>query len=319
MERDFMGLNSRKDSAVVVKEEAVEFKDSGASWMMPNKDSTLPPFQSFKSVHDEKMTKVVPENHTSLGYMAMSSANAFDMKRLPGENCFGGATSKQGFVSGVPVAAPCSIIPSNGFMAGTTEPWFSAKAASGAAQLTIFYGGSVSVFEDITPEKAQAIMFLAGGCVPANMVQTRPLIQSPASKFAAGDAGFMNQNMNAQPSSALSSPISVSSHPVNHSGAVSPNSDEAKAPKTSGMLTNIPTKVEVRMASLGPGAAATIIPSAIPQARKASLARFLEKRKERAMNSSPYNVTKKSAEYSTSEAVGAGLPATPATSSVAGC
>lgn len=30
MERDFMGLNSRKDSVVVVKEEAVDgFKDSG--------------------------------------------------------------------------------------------------------------------------------------------------------------------------------------------------------------------------------------------------------------------------------------------------
>ncbi|EPS64611.1 hypothetical protein M569_10170, partial [Genlisea aurea] len=30
------------------------------------------------------------------------------------------------------------------------------------SQLTIFYGGSVSVFNDITPEMAQAIIFLAG-------------------------------------------------------------------------------------------------------------------------------------------------------------
>ncbi|KAL4349609.1 hypothetical protein AHAS_Ahas10G0059100 [Arachis hypogaea] len=44
---------------------------------------------------------------------------------------------------------------------------------------------------------------------------------------------------------------------------------------------------------------------AVPESRKALLARFLEKRKERVMNSAPYNLNKKSKEYSTAEHNGA--------------
>lgn len=309
-----MGLNSRNGSLVPVKEESVDgFKDSGASWLLSNKVSALPAFKSFKSAQDEKMNKVMSDQHASPGFMAMSSTDSFDMKHQPGENFLGGATSKQQFIGGVPVAAPRSLIPSSSFVVGTIEPWFSTRASNSAAQLTIFYGGSVNVFEDITPEKAQAIMLLAGNvCVPTNMAQARPPVQPLAAKFTAGDAVFVNQTINAQPSSALSSPISVSSHPVGLSGAFSPNNEEVKAPKTSGVLTNVVNKVEAQnmVASLGPVAATTMIPSAVPQARKASLARFLEKRKERAMNSSPYNFTKKSAENTTPDFAASGLSAT---------
>ncbi|XLR37951.1 hypothetical protein HN51_024723 [Arachis hypogaea] len=44
---------------------------------------------------------------------------------------------------------------------------------------------------------------------------------------------------------------------------------------------------------------------AVPQTRKASLAHFLEKRKERVMNSAPYNLNEKSEEYGTTEHNGA--------------
>ena len=46
-------------------------------------------------------------------------------------------------------------------------------------------------------------------------------------------------------------------------------------------------------------AATPMMPSAVPQARKASLARFLEKRKERVMSTAPYNISKKSPECAT--------------------
>lgn len=40
-----------------------------------------------------------------------------------GQN-FVGATSKQQFIGGVPVAAPRSFLSSSSFVAGTTEPWY---------------------------------------------------------------------------------------------------------------------------------------------------------------------------------------------------
>nr|XP_027097041.1 protein TIFY 6B-like isoform X1 [Coffea arabica] len=348
MERDFLGLNL-KDSVIVVKEEAVEgFKDSGlvrssgVPWPLSNKVSALAPFVPFKTSHDEKMPKVNSDHLASSGYMVMSSADAFDIKRQSGEaqnihhvhlthdakmlpicmsNPFlkthfagagqnlAGASLKQQFIGGVPVAAPCSFVASSSFVAGTTEPWFSTKASGGAAQLTIFYGGTVNVFDDITPEKAQAVMLLAGNA--CNMAQTRLPVQPPASKFASGDAAFVNQTIHPQSSSALSSPISVSSHPVGQSGVGSSNNDELKVSKTAGMSTNLVNKVEPlnMVASLGPVTSTTMIPSAVPQARKASLARFLEKRKERALNSSPYNPNKKSAGCSIPDSIIAGSPA----------
>ncbi|KAL3501934.1 hypothetical protein ACH5RR_036383 [Cinchona calisaya] len=342
MERDFLGLNL-KDSAVVVKEEAVEgFKDSGVPWALSNKGSALPPFMAFKAGQDEKMPRVMSDHFTYSGFVAMPSADAFDIKRQSGEvqrvhpmhlaheakmlpismsnpflkthfagagqNFAGATTPKQNFIGGVPVAAPRSLLPSSSFVAGTTEPWFSMKASGSPAQLTIFYGGTVNVFDDITPEKAQAIMFLAGSA-PPNMAQTRLPVQSPASKILPGDAAFLNQNMHLQPSSAISSPISVSSHPIGQSGGGSTNNDEVKASKTTGISTNLVNKVESlnMVTSLGP---VTIIPSAVPQARKASLARFLEKRKERAMNSSPYNLNKKSADCPIPDSINARASAT---------
>nr|XP_027097043.1 protein TIFY 6B-like isoform X3 [Coffea arabica] len=316
MERDFLGLNL-KDSVIVVKEEAVEgFKDSGlvrssgVPWPLSNKVSALAPFVPFKTSHDEKMPKVNSDHLASSGYMVMSSADAFDIKRQSGEaQNLAGASLKQQFIGGVPVAAPCSFVASSSFVAGTTEPWFSTKASGGAAQLTIFYGGTVNVFDDITPEKAQAVMLLAGNA--CNMAQTRLPVQPPASKFASGDAAFVNQTIHPQSSSALSSPISVSSHPVGQSGVGSSNNDELKVSKTAGMSTNLVNKVEPlnMVASLGPVTSTTMIPSAVPQARKASLARFLEKRKERALNSSPYNPNKKSAGCSIPDSIIAGSPA----------
>ncbi|KAL3510512.1 hypothetical protein ACH5RR_029913 [Cinchona calisaya] len=310
MERDFMGLNSR-NSVIVVKEEAVDgFMDSGVPWPLSNKVSAPAPFMPFKASQDEKAPKVISDHLTSSGYMAMSSADAFDIRRQSGEaQNFAGATSNQQFLGGVPVAAH------RGFVAGSTEPC--TKASWNAAQLTIFFGGTVNVFDDITPEKAQAIMFLAGnGCALPNTAQTRLPVQLPASNFSPADAAFVNQIMHPQPSSALSSPISVSSHPVGQLGGGSSCKDDLKVPKTTGISTNIVNKVEPlsMMASLGPITAASMISSALPQAPKASLTRFLEKRKERAMNLSPYHHTKKSADSINPDSIVAG----PRAASIAG-
>ncbi|KAK9052208.1 hypothetical protein SSX86_028836 [Deinandra increscens subsp. villosa] len=75
--------------------------------------------------------------------------------------------------------------------------------------------------------------------------------------------------INTQPYSPVSSPMSVSSHHVDQLTCGLPNETEA---------------AKRIMSSLGHA-----MQSAIPQARKASLARFLEKRKERVMASAPYS------------------------------
>ncbi|XP_015062110.1 protein TIFY 6B-like isoform X2 [Solanum pennellii] len=296
MERDFMGLNI-KDSLLVVKDEPVESsKDSGFRWPMSSKVG-VPHFMSLNSAQDENTFK------------ALSATDGVDagLKRQSGE-----LQMKQ-VLGGIPVTAPHSMLPSRGSVAGTTEPWFNSKGSAAPAQLTIFYGGTVNVFEDISPEKAQAIMFLAGhGCAPPNVVQPRFQLQASASKPAAADGVCVNQTPNMLPASGLSSPMSVSSHPIGQSDGSSGNKDDMKMSKTANISVTPLVKLDTSkiVTSLGPVGATTIMTAAVPQARKASLARFLEKRKERVMNLAPYGLSKKSPECSTPESNGVGFSAT---------
>ncbi|KAL7240191.1 hypothetical protein ACSBR2_005959 [Camellia fascicularis] len=306
MERDFLGLNS-KDSVVVVKEEAVEgCKDSAFSkgsvvqWPLSNKVSALPHFMSFKVAQDEMKPKVMSDPLASSGFMSISTADAFDTtrKHRSGETQnFAGATMKQQLLGGIPVTAPHPMLSSLGSVAGTTEPWFNSKSSEAPPQLTIFYAGTVNVYNDISPEKAQAIMFLAGNGA-SNKAQPRAQVQVPTSKQTGGDGVLGNQpTNNTPPNSGLSSPISVSSHPVGQSGNGLTANGEMMAAKPNGVSTTPLSKIDPP--KIGPLAANTMVPSAIPQSRKASLARFLEKRKERALNSAPYNVSVKSSECAT--------------------
>jgi jasmonate ZIM domain-containing protein len=218
------------------------------------------------------------------------------------------ANVKQPLLGGIPVAtAQHYILPTTCSIAGITEqPWNNVKAAVGSsAQLTIFYGGSVNVYEDISPEKAQAIMFLAGSssCLSSNASNLKAQIVSPSSKLGAFD-GLplpMNQpNMNT-PNAALSRSLSVSSHTGIPSGSGSSSNDELMSVKA--VVSKVdPPKIMNATRSVG---ATAIMPSAIPQARKASLARFLEKRKERMLNAIPYNFCKNSSECTATESNGA--------------
>ncbi|CAK9147348.1 unnamed protein product [Ilex paraguariensis] len=53
----------------------------------------------------------------------------------------------------------------------------SSDAKSSAAQLTIFYGGTINVYDKVTIDKAQAIMLLAGeNSLSAPVVESVPTI-----------------------------------------------------------------------------------------------------------------------------------------------
>ncbi|KAD2393584.1 hypothetical protein E3N88_40561 [Mikania micrantha] len=277
MERDFMGLNS-KDSVVVVKEEAVEgckesdvadgskirqagevqingsSRQSGTHFSMATYPMQQSPF-TVQMVNDAKQAIPISVSHPF--YRAQ--------------------------IGGAPIKPHGVSVPTVGsFLAGTTEPWFNFKTPCAPAQLTIFYGGMVNVYDDISPEKAQAIMFLAGNGASVSTPQPRVQAQVPISRTPVGDVVYMAQPINAQPYSSISSPMSVSSHPLGPT-----NKDEVA--KTVKGLMGSASKVDTPRVI---NSLEQVMQSAVPQARKASLARFLEKRKERVMASAPYNTSK---------------------------
>ncbi|XWS22867.1 hypothetical protein CRYUN_Cryun29cG0073000 [Craigia yunnanensis] len=336
MERDFMGLNS-KESLVVVKEEfntdgykEIGFiKSSGIQWPFSNKVSAVPQLMTFNFAQGDKTKKIGSDSLVSPGFMPISTADAaevqhpYDMKMFPvsnqaisvsvsnpfmknhfattGQNL---TAMKPQLLGGTPVTTPHSIPPTPGSVGGSIEPWKSVRASGSPAQLTIFYAGTVNVYDDITPEKAQAIMFLAGNgsSMASNVAHPKVQVQKPISKPVQVDSVPPNQLINTQLSSGISIPLSVSSHTGAQSRSGSTSTDELMVCKTTGSPTTPINKVEPPklVNTMGSVAATGRMPS-VPQARKASLARFLEKRKERVMSAAPYDLSKKSQHYATLE------------------
>ncbi|XP_008450266.2 protein TIFY 6B-like isoform X5 [Cucumis melo] len=305
MEMDFLGLSSKEPLAVVKQEidndgaqDSGYTKSSGVPWSS-NKASALPHLIPFKISADDKTSK-----------LGSDPVGATSDQRRAAEIQMAGPILKQP-LGGVPVStASNSFFPPFGSVVGITEPWNSMKPTGGSPnQLTIFYGGTVNVYNDITPEKAQAIMFLAGaGAAISNISHSKAQAHAMGAKMAAAsDAAPMNQPVSALPCPALSSPLSVSSHTGTQSASGSSCTDELRGGKTNGVPTTPISKVEPqRIANPGVSVTASaMMPSAVPQARKASLARFLEKRKERVMSSAPYNLSKKYPECAATESNGA--------------
>ncbi|XP_027920940.1 protein TIFY 6B-like isoform X2 [Vigna unguiculata] len=289
----------------ILNQDAIESshkRSAGESQKSFNRDGqggphfSLTPFpvqhdaNSVHRPHDVKMFSVPNQA------ISVSMGNPFLNNHFAtgGQN-MNGTSAKQPLLGGIPVSVPHLVIPNAGAVAGMVESCV--KPSPPSAQLTIFYGGTVKVFDDISAEKAQAIMLLAGSSVAIAPSMVQPKVHAPVpvsvSKLAAaGDGVAATQPANTPPGSGISSPISVSSHSGAQSGSGSTSTDEFLAAKTTGVpITPVSIVEPPKIVT-----ATTMLASAVPQARKASLARFLEKRKERVMSAAPYNLNRKSEE-----------------------
>ncbi|EFJ23816.1 hypothetical protein SELMODRAFT_415314 [Selaginella moellendorffii] len=147
-------------------------------------------------------------------------------------------------------------------------------------QLTIFYAGCVNVYDDIPEDKAHAIMLLAGNSATGNASQI------------------------------LGSLASLQAPAANHAGFPEPAHKVRKlqqglaAPSQAGLLLSLNFGGRASGGNFNPGIPKISCPpvpaQVLPQARKASLTRFLQRRKERVLQQSMESVKddKTSSEFS---------------------
>ncbi|KAL0441166.1 UNVERIFIED_CONTAM: protein TIFY 6B [Sesamum radiatum] len=317
MERDFMGLAVKQETPDETID-AAPLRSSAMQWSFSNCGSA-PQLLSFQAAQEEKpktgfdsltstglvtvttteaaQKSIVPEKHGGVRYAVTthSVANQANLTISPavttavrqlfvagsGQNLIGSVSSQP--VAAVPVANPVPAMPSSSPVVGTTD----LRSSCSADYLLQWF---VCVYDNISPEKAQAIMLLAGNGPPltSNVTPAAAPVQASMPRSSVLDGFVVSQPYGTTPH--RPSPVSVTSINVSQSAARSGNNNDAVAAKPAGVIVSSSTIAQPLKAanSLGSVSATFLSSDTVPQFRRKSLARFLEKRKERVITASPY-------------------------------
>ncbi|MCD7452160.1 hypothetical protein HAX54_015272 [Datura stramonium] len=324
MERDFMGLSTVKQEIPEESTDPAVARSSAIQWSFSNK---LHPHEyiSFKvqennNYNNNNKPKIGFESLASAGLMTITTTTEFvDIIHQPRNTQIGAqySSSQTADLISTVNLNPAQItspnisthhVPTGSGLVGTTELRGTPRTSPGPAQLTIFYAGSVCVYNNISPEKAEAIMLLAGNAPPVTPSTTStasPVHEITKSPNYSLDTFVNANNCHGNFSSAI--PITSCGTTYQSVGVFNDNTNETTTIRSTGVLK--PPSNAAELSKIVTSHQESRRPpshnlSAVPQARRASLGRFLEKRKERVMSASPYGNNKETSQHMTTPGCG---------------
>ncbi|KAJ3694829.1 hypothetical protein LUZ60_000206 [Juncus effusus] len=299
MERDFLGINARKsedDDEREPRENSAIYGNPTVGWPFANFSPAQQNLFPYTPQTDEKSS-----NFSQFRVPSSPVINSQKSVNLDGNNYLHGSQSSQksvnldgnnylhGSQSSGSGVLPLSLNPS-AFQAVPNMNRDAQNRPIFHADLTMFYAGKVMYFKNVPIDKAGEIVRLANSSTNPT---TSPCSPS-SSKITAQNPTVQNGILSPKMKHCQNKPdhhfaLPPRPQPPSVSTEISLTT-QSYAPANEGLTCGAQSEAPK------PNAPPRLFPQAIPQARKASLSRFLEKRKERVSAATPYSSSKKSSE-----------------------